>query len=202
MNKDWTGNSKSVHTILGASNHSIEERAENDYYATPPQAVEELLKRESFNQYVWEPACGAGHISDVLKQAGYQVYSTDIVNRNNYADDIADFLAVGVHEFESWKGDIITNPPYKYCCEFIKKSLEVIKNGNKVAMFLKLQTLESEKRYLQVFKDNPPKTIYVFVKRVGCLKNGIETGESSAVCYAWFVWEKGFDGDPIIKWIY
>ena len=101
MSKDWTGNSKSVHTILGASNHSVDERAENDYYATPPQAVEELLKRESFNQYIWEPACGAGHISEVLKQTGYQVYSTDIVNRNNYADDIADFLAVGVHEFES-----------------------------------------------------------------------------------------------------
>lgn len=24
---------------------------------------------------------------------------------------------------------------------------------------------------------------------------------SSAVAYAWFVWEKGFQGDPIIKWI-
>lgn len=24
---------------------------------------------------------------------------------------------------------------------------------------------------------------------------------SSAVAYAWFVWEKGFTGDPVIKWI-
>ena len=24
---------------------------------------------------------------------------------------------------------------------------------------------------------------------------------SSAVAYAWFVWEKGFKGDPVIKWI-
>ena len=24
---------------------------------------------------------------------------------------------------------------------------------------------------------------------------------SSAVCYAWFVWEKGFKGETIIRWI-
>lgn len=26
-------------------------------------------------------------------------------------------------------------------------------------------------------------------------------GGGSAVAYAWFVWEKGFHGDTIIKWI-
>lgn len=34
-----------------------------------------------------------------------------------------------------------------------------------------------------------------------CYKNGDMTGKSeSAIAYAWYVWEKGFTGDPVIKW--
>jgi hypothetical protein len=25
--------------------------------------------------------------------------------------------------------------------------------------------------------------------------------KATAICYAWFVWEKGFKGDTIIRWI-
>ena len=71
--KDWTGNSKAVYSTLAASNHSDTDRENNDYYATPPKAVEELLKREKFNHYVWECAVGGGHISEILKQNGYDV---------------------------------------------------------------------------------------------------------------------------------
>ena len=85
--------------------------------------------------------------------------------------------------------------------EFVEKSLNIIPAGNKVAMFLKLLFLESKGRK-QFFLDNPPKTIYVSSSRIMCLKNGNEDNkESSAVYYAWFVWEKGFKGNPIIKWI-
>ena len=60
MAKDWSGNTKSVFVNLAASNHSDDDRACQDYYATPPMAVEELLKRESFNHYILEPAVGGG----------------------------------------------------------------------------------------------------------------------------------------------
>lgn len=71
----------------------------------------------------------------------------------------------------------------------------------KVAMFLKLTFLESKARQ-KLFEKYPPKTIYVFRNRVDCWKNGIKPDKpSKAVCYAWFVWEKGFKGDPVIKWI-
>ena len=65
-------------------------------------------------------------------------------------------------------------------------------------MFLKIQFLEGKKRR-ELFRKYPPKTIYVATKRLGCAKSG-ETFTAGAVCYAWFVWEKGFSGDPIIKW--
>jgi hypothetical protein len=58
--KDWTGNKTSVFSTLAASSHSKDKRADDDYYCTPPQAVEELLKREQFSYYILEPAVGGG----------------------------------------------------------------------------------------------------------------------------------------------
>ena len=29
----------------------------------------------------------------------------------------------------------------------------------------------------------------------------IDGKESSAVCYCWFVWEKGYKGKPTVDWI-
>ena len=44
-NKDWTGNSKAVFSILSASSHSDTDRQSEDYYATPPSAVVKLLEK-------------------------------------------------------------------------------------------------------------------------------------------------------------
>ena len=66
----------SVFTLLGASNHVQEERQGEDFYATDPIAIRELLKYEKFNNDVWECACGQGHLSKELIKAGYNVRST------------------------------------------------------------------------------------------------------------------------------
>ena len=116
--KDWTGNYNSIYKTLGASNHTKNEREPNDYYATDPKAVEALLDRETFNRHIWEPACGGGHISEVLRRAGYDVRSSDIIDRG-YADtEILDFLNLSDKNIDRPR-DIITNPPYKYAKEFI-----------------------------------------------------------------------------------
>lgn len=199
MTKDWSGNSKAVYSTLAASNHSIDERADNDYYCTPPKAVEELLKRESFNHYILEPAVGGGHIADVLKKNGHIVQTVDVVDRGYPDTKIQDFLTMTKEQL-NFSPDIITNPPYSMATEFAEHALNISMDSVKVAMFLKIQFLESKKRY-ELFKKYPPKTVYVFVNRVNCGKNGVFGKESSAVCYAWFVWEKGFKGYPTIKWI-
>ena len=49
-----------VYATIGASSHSDEDRVINDYYATDPNALEQLLKFEVFHEKVWEPACGGG----------------------------------------------------------------------------------------------------------------------------------------------
>ena len=68
--KDWVGGKASVFKTLGASNHAEHERAWGDYYATEPKATEWLLKLEQFDGPILEPACGEGHISEVLTRGG------------------------------------------------------------------------------------------------------------------------------------
>lgn len=198
MHKDWSGNLKSIFSTLAASNHSDTERVERDYYATDPQALEMLLEYESFSPVVWENAVGGGHLADVLKRHGYKVKCSDIVDRGYPDTHVLDFL-----QFEPKKEldlDIITNPPYSAAQKFVEKSLQCVSEGHKVAMFLKLQFLEGKSRRI-LFDFNPPKYVYVSSSRLLCAPNGVfEDSKSSAVCYAWFVWVKGFKGEPTIRW--
>jgi len=187
----------SLFKILGASNHSKEEREENDYYATDPSATEMLLELEPKLQNVLEPCCGGGHISEVLKYKGINVKSSDLVDRG-YGEPGVNFIT----GYDFWDGDIVTNPPYKYAARFVEHSLSIIPDGRKVVMFLKIQFLESVGRR-QLFKDSPPKIVYVSSSRIKCARGGDfekYSKDSSAAFYAWYVWEKGFKGDPIIKW--
>lgn len=184
-----------VYKLLGS--HGCDSRAELDLYTTPPDAVISLLEHESFSKNVWECACGLGHISDVLASKGYNVYSTDIKNYG-YAKqhDTFDFLNCD----KSFNGDIVTNPPYKMALPFVKKALQFIPNGNRVAMLLRIQFLEGQERHL-FFVDNPPAKIYVFSKRIQCSKHGKALMSNGAICFCWFIWVKGYKGDPIVKWL-
>ena len=196
--KDWTGNGNSIYKTLGASNHTDKERQSEDFYATEPRAAELLLELEEFDENIWECACGQGDLSKVFEKAGHKVLSTDLVDRG-YGTGGVDFLKCN----EVFNGDIITNPPYKYAQSFVEHALELVPDGHKVAMFLKLQFLEGKARR-ELFEKYPPKVVYVASGRLLCAKNGdfegMRAGGGSAVAYAWYVWEKGYAGDTIIKW--
>ena len=207
--KDWTGNKNSIFKTLGASNHTDKEREKDDYYATDPIAIDLLLMKEKPSRNIWECACGAGHLSKKLKDMGYSVIYTDIQDRGVPFYYEYDFLSPEQipNELPSdGNFDILTNPPYKYAKEFVLKALEVLKEGHKCYMFLKLTFLEGKDRYIELFSKYPPKMIYSFPKRVMCAKNGdfegMKKGGGSAVAYAWFVWEKGYTGLPQHDWLY
>lgn len=192
MSKDWTGNYHSVCGCLGARNECQEEREENDYYATEPIAIEWLMKLEELNKNIWEPACGEGHLAKPLVANGYNVKSTDLIDRGYGMGGVDFFL-----ETEVFDGDIITNPPYKYAQEFVEKAISLVGDGHKVCMFLKVQFLEGKKRR-KMFEKYPPKTVWVSTNRIRCGKNGEFKG--SMVAYAWYVWEKGYTGETKLKW--
>lgn len=189
-------NRKSVFTTLGAANFRKHDRENNDFYATDPEAVVKLLKVEQFSKNVWECACGQGHISNVLKTYGYSVKSSDLVNRG-YGEQI-DFLKCNT---ENYDGDIITNPPFNEALNFIKRALNTIADGHKVAMFLKLNFLAGKQRGL-FYRDTPPTRVYVLSNRVGCAMNGdFENWSQNAIDYAWYIWEKPGTNTCNLKWI-
>jgi hypothetical protein len=199
--KDWKGNKKSVFTTLGASAHAVEDRQVHDYYSTPPQATELLLELETFNLNILEPCCGGGHVSEVLKQHGHNVDSYDLIDRGYEGTQVQDFLNLIDTTLVQKNQDVITNPPYSMCNEFIERSLDLIENGNKVVMFMGLNFVEGKKRK-EFLKKFPIKIIHVSSSRLNCAKNGDfeKYKTNSARCYAWFIWEKGWKGETILKW--
>lgn len=203
MSKDWKGNKKSTFTTLGASSHSEGERAEHDFYATEPLAIDKLfgIKDLCLSGYIWEPACGNGHLVKRMEELRpkIDVYATDLVVRD-FPCKQYDFLSAKDHE-DLWARDIITNPPYSLAEEFVRKALNIIENSYKVCMFLKLTFLEGQKRRL-LFDEHPPMKVYVSSQRLKCAKNGdFENTGSSAAAYAWFVWQQGNKTKTEIEWI-
>ena len=146
-NKDWTGNSVAYSKTLGASSHSNHEREVNDYYATEPKAVKLFLEIEKFDGKIWECACGEGSLSEEMKALGYDVYSSDLVDRGY--GDIKDFLSI--ENNQQTEMNIITNPPYKYANDFIVRSLSIMQKGKKLALFLPIRYLEGKARK-KIFK--------------------------------------------------
>lgn len=193
--KDWKGNSKSTFSTLGASSHSENEREKHDFYATDPKAIEWLLRLEDFSN-VWECACGQGHLSKTLISKGVHKRSSDLIDRG-FGETGVDFLSLDIQE---WDGDIITNPPYIYAKEFVLKALQIIPKGNKVAMFLRMQFLESKDRK-HLFLEFPPKNVFITSSRISCAKNGdFKNNKGGAMAYCWFVWQKGYKGETTLKW--
>jgi hypothetical protein len=153
------------------------------------------------NAIALEPACGAGHIAKLLN--GGDVLATDLIYRG-YGGGSMDFF------FEDYKGilsepfaTVIANPPFNLFQEFAERALKIA--TKKVILFGKLQALESVRRSTFMRK-SPLRTVYVFKSRQNPLRNGMPTDENgkpwaSTIAFAWFVWEKGYEGKPTIEWI-
>ena len=92
---------------------------------------------------------------------------------------------------------------FKNTKEFILKSLDRIKEGKKVAMFLKINYLSGKRRYREIYSKFPPYKVYVFSGRTACSKNNKPEGfKGGAMDYAWFIWVKGQYAPTELKWIY
>ena len=219
--KDWTGNSRSTYVCLGASNHSEEEREENDFYATDPLAAEELIRIEPQINNIWENACGLGHLAKVFHREGKLKAISDLIDRGYRPEGIMtsygkDFLKMS----KVWKGDIVTNPPYGIALDWTKHCLDLLQEGHYLALFMKITFLEGKERK-DFFRGNPPVRIWVSSSRIQCAKNGefevpkkdkngnimydkdgkpVLTKMSSAACYCWYIWQKGYKGFPELRW--
>ena len=155
-----------------------------------------MLKIEKFNFFIYQPACGQVYIGKILEENGYKVKASDICYRGYGSKKETDFFTIKENHL-----DIVTNPPYFCADKFLEHALEISKSGVKIAMLFRLAFLEGQARY-KLFNKYPPKRVYVFSKRLNCAKNGdFNKYKSSAIAFAWFIWEKGYIGDTKLKWI-
>lgn len=191
-------NKNSVFSTLGSTAHGLEPREEHDFYRTDPIAAECLLQlmRDEFDgvQRIWECACGDGALAKVFTAHGYRVVATDLIDRGYGVPDI-DFLQV---DKPPAVDAIITNPPFNRAEDFVRQALRFTQDGGYVCMFLRTLFLEGKARK-KLFDENPPKYVFVSSARINCAKPSF-TGNSSAMSFSWFVWQKGFVGDTIVKW--
>lgn len=216
----------SLARINSASNISKSERQSEDFYATPTRMVDLLFKHYpefSKSNVFWEPCNGMGHISSYMKDKPVTVMKSDIIDRTGDTE-ILDFLELDLSNKENipdWllpnveyyfyndqmqflvDADIITNPPYNKGTEFYEKACSVLAPGQRLAVFVKIQFLETQKRY-DVFKKYPPKKVLVCVNRVHCGKDGKFDNDlcsGGAACYCWLIYEKGYTGECTLDWI-
>lgn len=172
----------------------------DDFYATPPVAVEALLRVEKLPLRLWEPACGDGAIVSVLRNHGHKVVATDLIERGcPDSDSGVDFLRSTVAP--SVIDAVITNPPFKIAEKFVRKGLEF---SPRVYMLLRLAFLEGlrwqERGLSQHFS-----RMHVFAPRIPFMhRHDFEVGRritSSAIPFAWFVWDKAHEGEPVVRWL-
>lgn len=163
----------------------------NDFFETPLWVTEILLNNYTVmnTSTVLEPAVGKGKIANVLKEHGLNPVGIDI-NPEFKPDIVADFL--------NWEPDkkywnIITNPPFMYAAEYINKCLSLTADGGTFALLLRLNYLESQKRY-NLWKHSPPTRIIVLSERPAFTSNGTDS-----CAYAWFIWTKGSTGPTTIR---
>lgn len=175
-----------------------------DYFPTPPWATRALVEhvlggRSSRKDLVcWEPACGGGHMSEVLKEYFGEVVSTDIADYG-YGESGVDFLDPSSRNRDpvQW---IITNPPFNLAEQFAQQRLY----GENMALLVRTAWLESAGRYERLFSIDPPNVVAQFTERVTMVKGRLAgNGVSSATAYCWVVWFAGCDNAGLteLMWI-
>lgn len=153
-----------------------------EFYPTPQWATAALISYEEFTSDIWEPACGDGAMSEVLKKTDCKIYSSDLYDRG-YGDGGIDFLRSNKHAT-----NIVTNPPYALAAQFVHHGLKQSKA--KLALLLRLAFLESRSRYQEIFSKSPPARVYVFTERITFYPKGAERKGTGTTAYCWMVWDK------------
>lgn len=173
------------------SGNTNKRRSKSDFYQTPYSITRRLLEVEKFEGSILEPACGAGAITAILKEAGYE----DITAYDLLLDG-KDFLT------ETRKFDaIVTNPPFSLAKEFILKACEV---APRFAFLLPLSYLQGQARYNEIWSAREIlEKIYIFT-RYPLLSAQIRPDgkyETAMMAYAWYVFDTRHKGAATIHWL-
>lgn len=187
----------------------------DDFIPTPPWATRVLyehvsprLKAHASVISAYDPACGQGHMVQVFQEYGHtEAFGSDFEARQllKARERLGpepklwheDYINGGM--LPEVYGAVITNPPYKYLNEFIDKALDTASFG--VGVLCRVQALEGEKRWKDIFTRRPPTQIAFFSNRIP-FKTGVVVQKAPKMFFhVWLWWETMYDpAEPQAKW--
>ena len=176
-----------------SANNTTDRRKQTDFYETPYSLTRKFLDVEEFDKSlsVCEPACGKGAITKVLNE----YWDKDLIT--SYDQEVNFLWETGNYN------SVITNPPYTTALQFIDRAKRVA--TEKFAFLLPLSYLHGKQRYDEIYTDREYglKKVYVFTRYPMLGEKIREDGKyrTGMMVYAWFVWENGHSGLPMIDWL-
>jgi hypothetical protein len=178
------------------------DRERQDFYATPSWVTEALLRHIRFRGPIWEPCCGDGAISKVLLANGYDVVSSDLVERG-YGEAGVDFLRA--RSMPPGCLCIVTNPPYgdpasqadaavkssAALRDFLRHAQTLTASvQGQLALLVRLQWISGQ-RVTQVLSAGPFSAVIVLRKRICWFDRGKDTKQAQHH-HAWVVFDHAY----------
>jgi hypothetical protein len=172
------------------------ERKGRDFYATPTWVTEALLRHVRFRGPIWEPCCGDGAMSRVLQDRGYDVVSTDLVERG-FGTPGVNFLSCRTAPNDC--RSIVTNPPYgdsgshsgqskssSAMLGFLRHAMTLTDTiDGQLALLVRLQWIAG-KRAADMLSAGPFSAVIVLTKRIRWFDKGEDTNTAQHH-HAWVV---------------
>ena len=208
-----------VFKLMGS--HSATERAKDDFYQSSPEIANALFECVNAgikgnkvyaaglgSTVIIDSSVGTGVLLKPFENKRWCQIGYDITDRGYENVRILDWFSVDRCElgeadwFNQHPKIIVQNPPFKLALEFVQHGLELLNKGELLFSLHRIQFLETRERFAKLYGNKQkPKYVFVFANRVTCVAPDVPNKGQGAMCYAWFMWQKGFRGNTQIKWI-
>lgn len=175
------------------------ERAALDFYPTPRDVTMSLLNTEAValpsSTVVWEPCAGNGAIVNVLREQGYVVRTSDIKQYEGFVlDDTVSLYSLDAYPFSTGQHiTLITNPPYEDSRDFIAHALSLANVDE--WWFLLRHEWDAPAKSLPLVQHEHFMGKYVLKKRPRWIEG---TTTAPRFPYAWYRWQRGYEGSPYL----
>jgi hypothetical protein len=177
------------------------EREALDWYPSPPEAAKIMLAHATLpiRGPVLDAGAGAGALMTPLEEAGIATIGVDLVDRG--APPWLD-VRVGV-DFLTLPDplgcrSVIMNPPFEASDAFVRRALAMLPDGGRVYALLRHTWICAKKRrdLLPMLREQ---IICGRLKMLPAGRADLDKGHSGTVDFAWFVFERGWDGPAFIR---
>lgn len=171
-------------------------RPEGDFYETPLSLIwvirDIILQEFDKKMGILEPCSGIGGLAEQIQEMGFEVFTNDLYSglaqsRHDYIKD--DYFSVF--------NQIITNFPFSKWDDCVIKAK---KHCSKILTIGRMNYFGTYNRSHNGIWDNL-KAVYVFNRYVDYRTPHRSDGlfYTGAMCTGWFLWDRQYKGDTIIK---